>query len=266
MNQAQTSCFIPELTTDAGACLTLQNWQEVGIRRVSYSLPALLMKPGYSLLQTLSNLAQYVGWSLEIVLNASLLKANAEGLYLLRSVYDGSLIRLSQQALFSLFMQWQPHYIILPRGFAAYLNQEGLGFAETMEVYVPSEDLLENPELKAYGCYLTDENAPLAMQFCDRPLYFKKIACLDKTIPGLYESDKPASDALRGHVYTEQGSIEILASEQANEHRPIVSGCLCPTCQQGLTRAYLHHLLIHTPLLAQRFLILHNIYHTKLKI
>ena len=40
--------------------------------------------------------------------------------------------------------------------------------------------------------------------------------------------------------------------------------CSCETCSQGFTRAYFHHLLQHTPLLAQRFLVIHNVFFTQL--
>ncbi|MBA3537614.1 MAG: hypothetical protein H0T84_13570, partial [Tatlockia sp.] len=72
------------------------------------------------------------------------------------------------------------------------------------------------------------------------------------------ESDKPTSDALLAQVYGETNSFSLLDSAMANQHQPIIVHCECPTCGQKLTRAYLHHLFLQTPLLCHRFLIQHN--------
>ena len=53
--------------------------------------------------------------------------------------------------------------------------------------------------------------------------------------------------------------INILDTIYSEDFTSLAAGCVCPTCQQGFTKAYLHHLLQNTPLLAQRFLIAHNI-------
>lgn len=51
----------------------------------------------------------------------------------------------------------------------------------------------------------------------------------------------------------------ILNPVYATDNQVLRPGCDCETCQAFLSRAYLHHLLEHTPLLAQRFLIVHNV-------
>ena len=82
--------LIPVLSSQAGSCITAENWQAVGVNVASYYLSALLMKPGYTFLKTLPDLATYVGWSETLVLNASMPLVDAQGRYTLRSQYDGS--------------------------------------------------------------------------------------------------------------------------------------------------------------------------------
>jgi queuine tRNA-ribosyltransferase len=75
------------------------------------------------------------------------------------------------------------------------------------------------------------------------------------------ESDIPAREALLGRVYCSDGVLSIDNAEFAMQCEVIEKDCLCPTCTQSFTRAYLHHLLGQTPLLCQRLLVQHNIYY-----
>ncbi len=63
-------------------------------------------------------------------------------------------------------------------------------------------------------------------------------------------------------MYSISGPIDLRLSSERMNFNVLDPNCSCPTCTQKLTRAYLHHLLQHTPLLCQRFLILHNIQFT----
>ena len=74
------------------------------------------------------------------------------------------------------------------------------------------------------------------------------------------ESDLPMLDAYNGLVYTYTDVIDIKSEENLLQIKPIDNLCKCPTCVNGLTRAYLHHLYMHTPLLCQRLLMQHNAY------
>lgn len=77
-------------------------------------------------------------------------------------------------------------------------------------------------------------------------------------------SDLPASDAYQGIFYTQLGSCEILESRFEKDLGLLDEQCRCQTCSQGFTRAYFHHLLQHTPLLAQRMMIEHNVFFAQL--
>ncbi len=77
-------------------------------------------------------------------------------------------------------------------------------------------------------------------------------------------SDKPAQDAYQGLIDSHEGCFEILHLSFERDLRLLDEHCHCQTCSQGFTRAYFHHLLQHTPLLAQRMLIEHNVFFAQL--
>lgn len=73
------------------------------------------------------------------------------------------------------------------------------------------------------------------------------------------EVDEPAEYGFQGLVYTQNGVLDLKENTVAQAHISLENTCNCTVCKQSLTRAYLHHLYLHTPLLAQRFLIVHNV-------
>lgn len=76
-----------------------------------------------------------------------------------------------------------------------------------------------------------------------------------------FASDRPAQDAMQGIIYHKDGQYHLQDSEYAMDFELLDENCLCPSCQQSFTRAYLHHLLQSTPLLCQRFLLMHNVFY-----
>lgn len=78
-------------------------------------------------------------------------------------------------------------------------------------------------------------------------------------------SNHPASLAYQGQVLQRESEcFSVLSDLFKQDYSFLTADCGCQTCQSGLTRAYLHHLLQHTPLLAQRYLVLHNVFQAKL--
>ena len=73
-------------------------------------------------------------------------------------------------------------------------------------------------------------------------------------------SNQPAKDARLGLIYTFQGKSTYLITDKQYEmdFSILDSACACPACKDGFTRAYFHHLYVHTPLLCQRWLVMHN--------
>ncbi len=260
--------YVPVLTSQSGLCLTMENWQEIGISTAAYYLESLIMKPGYPLLKSLDSLQSYCGWPGAIVINASFAAANSEGIYNFRSLYDGSRLTISQDELFSLIIKLKPNMVILPLGFANYLRNQQLSFPQTLTPFIPEN---ENAELDNGGLYFSYEKTESFASFLEKLKLVKNKSCY---LSGHFdlmqahelialgvkwlESDKPSADALMGIIYGETNNFSLLARDMANQHQPIISYCTCPTCSQKLTRAYLHHLFQQTPLLCQRFLIQHN--------
>ena len=276
MNQKEQSVklmkFIPVFTTEAGSCLTLANWQEIEVDSLSYSLDALLMKPGLPFLENLNDLRSYVGWQGTLVLNASLAAENSEGVYSLRSRYDGSLLQIGSESLFSLFLSLQPDKLILPADLLSYSNFDWQALLQTTELFIPASDFSESAAKLGFAKYFHYDKTNSFSEFIQAIKQNKGTAIyvagefeseqLSKLVEAgvLYlESDKPARDAMIGRIYSKE-PIALLDSEMAHHYERIDNHCACPTCHQQLTCAYLHHLLEQTPLLAQRFLIQHNVH------
>ena len=203
--------FSPLLTSQAGVCLTMDNWQEIGVQAGIFSLEALMTKPGIEVLKSFRDLRHYTGWNGKIILYVGLKSKTSTGDYVIRSPYDGGRITLTQAGLLDLIQHLQADKII-------GLNED-----------------------------------------------------LESATDFVSEHDKPAADAFQGFIYESPSSFRqtslkhvasysLLEPSNAIDFSPLALNCACPTCQGGATRAYLHHLLQHTPLLAQRLLIMHNVF------
>jgi queuine tRNA-ribosyltransferase len=197
MTERKKTLFSPVVTSLAGACLTMENWQQVGVTQVAFSLEALIAKPGIAVLESFRDLKHYSGWQGRIILDACIKLRASNGDVVIHSPYDGSKIQLSTLAIDALIQHLNPHEVI----------------------------------------GLADESNPSSV----------------------WVTDKPAADAIQGKLYCESGIIDILEQQYQQQFSPIDQHCACSTCLDGYTRAYLHHLLQQTPLLAQRLLVMHNV-------
>lgn len=273
MKHKKKAYFIPVVTSKAGTCLTLKNWQEVGAEGLSYHLHELLMKPGMDLLHDLPDWRSFCGWQGTLVLNASWISRDNSGIYAIRSHFDGSVIRITEDELFSIVLKLNPDVVIFPSCFLAYLTRSSQSIPSGLNVYIAQDDISSTSGVTDFGCYLAyDQKKPFSdflkcvKKYKAKSVYlageFDLLQLEELVAQGfcLIESDKPANDAINGKIYTLQGDIVILEPLMAEQHDVIDATCGCPTCEQGLTRAYLHHLLVQTPLLCQRFLIQHNEY------
>jgi queuine tRNA-ribosyltransferase len=73
-------------------------------------------------------------------------------------------------------------------------------------------------------------------------------------------TDWVSNHAYHGHFLAQTKLYSILDVSYVQDFRMLDHNCLCESCEQGFTRAYLHHLLQHTPMLAQRYLMMHNMF------
>ena len=69
----------------------------------------------------------------------------------------------------------------------------------------------------------------------------------------------PSRNGRHGHVYTNNGKINLFNAKYETDAAPIKEGCGCPACQK-YSRAYIRHLLKAKEMLGMRFCVLHNLY------
>lgn len=257
--------MIPVLTTPAGSCLTANNWQEAGVHCVSYYLSFLLVKPGLAYLKSLPDWKYYSGWEGDWVLNASMPSSSAAGQYVFRSTFDGAKMHCSMEDIVEIILHLKPQQVIFPEGFEVTNDATWQQLSTTTRLFVPARELGQYCNRPIYGLYYRLENtqdiaALIAQHQANYPDFDYYISCsATQSSEANIESDQPAKDACSGMVYCRDGKIDLRDKIYATQFEPIDSACDCPTCKQQFTRAYLHHLLEHTPLLCQRLLIQHNI-------
>ena len=69
----------------------------------------------------------------------------------------------------------------------------------------------------------------------------------------------PTRNGRHGHLYTNQGKINLFNKKYEKDMHPIEEGCQCPTCRR-YSRAYVRHLLKAKEMLGMRLCVLHNLY------
>ena len=69
----------------------------------------------------------------------------------------------------------------------------------------------------------------------------------------------PSRNGRHGHVYTNQGKLNLFNAKYELDSRPIEEGCQCPACR-NYSRAYIRHLLKAKEMLGMRLCVLHNLY------
>lgn len=69
----------------------------------------------------------------------------------------------------------------------------------------------------------------------------------------------PSRNGRHGHVYTNQGKLNLFNRKFELDGQPIEEGCQCPACRH-YSRAYIRHLLKAREMLGMRLCVLHNLY------
>ncbi|MCR5503412.1 MAG: tRNA guanosine(34) transglycosylase Tgt [Lachnospiraceae bacterium] len=70
----------------------------------------------------------------------------------------------------------------------------------------------------------------------------------------------PSRNGRHGHVYTDDGKLNLLNQCFEKDARPIMEGCGCPACRD-YSRAYIRHLLKAKEMLGLRLCVLHNLHY-----
>ena len=84
------------------------------------------------------------------------------------------------------------------------------------------------------------------------------LECIDRGID-FFDCVLPARNGRHGHVYTNNGKLNLLNAKFELDDTPIAKDCKCPVCKT-YSRAYIRHLFKAKEMLAMRFCVLHNLY------
>mgnify|MGYP003295816818 CR=1 FL=1 len=99
----------------------------------------------------------------------------------------------------------------------------------------------------------------------DKPRYLMGVGTPGNIIEGvkrgvdLFDCVMPSRNARHGHLFTDDGIININNKKYEKDELPIDPKCNCPTCQKH-SRAYIRHLFKAQEVLAMRLCVMHNLY------
>ena len=111
--------------------------------------------------------------------------------------------------------------------------------------------------------HIIEETVPYLPE--DKPTYLMGVGtpvnileAVDRGVD-FFDCVYPTRNGRHGHVYTNQGKLNMFNKIYELDHRPIEEGCQCPACR-SYSRAYIRHLLKAKEMLGMRLCVLHNLY------
>lgn len=111
--------------------------------------------------------------------------------------------------------------------------------------------------------HILDETVPYLP--VNKPTYLMGVGTPANILEGVergidfFDCVYPSRNGRHGHVYTNQGKLNLFNQKYEKDMRPIEEGCGCPTCRR-YSRAYVRHLLKAKEMLGMRLCVLHNLY------
>lgn len=99
----------------------------------------------------------------------------------------------------------------------------------------------------------------------DKPTYLMGVGTPANILEGVergvdfFDCVYPSRNGRHGHLYTNQGKINLFNAKYELDDRPVEEGCGCPACRR-YSRAYIRHLLKAKEMLGMRLCVLHNLY------
>ncbi len=111
--------------------------------------------------------------------------------------------------------------------------------------------------------HVLDETVPYLPQ--DKPTYLMGVGTPENILEAVdrgvdfFDCVLPARNGRHGHVYTNQGKLNLWNKKFELDSRPIAEDCQCPTCRH-FSRAYIRHLLKAGEMLGMRLCVMHNLY------
>lgn len=114
--------------------------------------------------------------------------------------------------------------------------------------------------------FLPQTNILQAGTLSELPTYWQSLGerqtCLAQTPDHLQTwllADQICEQTAAGMVLDDAGPFQIADEKWRKSTAPLAAHCLCEACVMGFQRCYFHHLHRHVPLLANRYLTLHNL-------
>lgn len=111
--------------------------------------------------------------------------------------------------------------------------------------------------------HILDETVPHLP--VDKPTYLMGVGTPANILEGVergvdfFDCVYPSRNGRHGHVYTNEGKLNLFNQRFEKDMRPIEEGCGCPACRT-YSRAYIRHLLKAKEMLGMRLCVLHNLY------
>lgn len=111
--------------------------------------------------------------------------------------------------------------------------------------------------------HILDEVVPFLPK--EKPTYLMGVGTPANILEGVergvdfFDCVYPTRNGRHGHLYTNQGKINLFNAKYELDERPIEEGCSCPACRR-YSRAYIRHLLKAKEMLGLRLCVLHNLY------
>lgn len=99
----------------------------------------------------------------------------------------------------------------------------------------------------------------------DKPIYLMGVGTPENILEAVdrgvdfFDCVLPARNGRHGHVFTNNGKLNLMNAKFELDKKPIDEGCNCPACKH-YTRAYIRHLFKAKEMLAMRLCVLHNLY------
>ncbi|MCD8013632.1 MAG: tRNA guanosine(34) transglycosylase Tgt [Lachnospiraceae bacterium] len=112
--------------------------------------------------------------------------------------------------------------------------------------------------------HILDEVVPYLPQ--EKPTYLMGVGTPVNILEGVargvdfFDCVYPSRNGRHGHVYTNDGKLNLFNAKYELDARPIEEGCGCPACRH-YSRAYIRHLLKAKEMLGMRLCVLHNLYY-----
>lgn len=234
----------PLFFSAASSCLTNQDLLLADVTTVSLSLKDLLLRPGKDFLYA-QNIRNYFAWNQRLVLNCASLELNSKGEFKIISEVDGSKYIFSKNDIFTLIESLDVDVIIHP-----VVN------------YSDSKNFVtDSGENRIFFDAKDKNDKNINYKYLMGAFSLNDLLTLRQQSNLYIENHKSFADGYVGVFYKDMQEFSILDSTLEFDFSVLDKNCHCYTCSSGYTCAYLHHLLKNTPLLAQRLLILHNVFY-----